>query len=48
MHVASQVHTAIIVPLAVWSIVREGEERGRDKAFGWNKNVGFVHAVASG
>jgi len=38
----------IIVPLALWSLAREAEERRSDKAFGWDDDVGFVHAVACG
>lgn len=48
IHVVSQVHTMIIVPLALWSLAREAEERRSDKAFGWDDDVGFVHAVACG
>lgn len=48
MHVVSQVHTVIIVPLALWTMAREMEERETDKAFGWHGDVGFLHAIACG
>lgn len=48
MHVVSQVHTAIIVPMSLWSLAREAEDRARDKAFGWDDDMGFVLAVACG
>jgi hypothetical protein len=48
MHVVSQVHTVIILPLVLWALAREGQAIREDKAFGWDDNVGFVHAVACG
>lgn len=48
IHVVSQVHTVIIVPLSLYILATETKERGRDRAFGWAEEVGFVHAIAVG
>ncbi|TFK42345.1 TLC domain-containing protein [Crucibulum laeve] len=48
IHVVSQVHTLIIVPLALWCILSESPDRAKDPAFGWDERAGFVHAIAAG
>ncbi|EDR14781.1 uncharacterized protein LACBIDRAFT_305847 [Laccaria bicolor S238N-H82] len=48
IHVVSQVHTVIILPLSLWCILIESPERTSDRAFGWEKNIGYVHAIACG
>ncbi|KAF8163559.1 TLC domain-containing protein [Crassisporium funariophilum] len=48
IHVVSQVHVVIIVPYALWVILNEKPDRGAERAFGWDENVGYVHAIACG
>lgn len=48
IHVVSQLHAVIIVPLALWVLSREPPERGTDRAFGWGFDIGQVHAIACG
>jgi len=45
IHVVSQVHTVIIVPLSLWVL---WNEHIKDRAFGWDEQVGYVHAIACG
>ncbi|KAF8921023.1 TLC domain-containing protein [Mucidula mucida] len=46
IHVVSQAHVVVIIPLAVRALnLQELED---DKAFGWNEQVGLLTAVASG
>ncbi|KAG5643227.1 hypothetical protein DXG03_001311 [Asterophora parasitica] len=46
IHVVSQLHALIIVPYALWVIAHESA--APDRAFGWDENVGHVHAIACG
>ncbi|GLB34737.1 putative TRAM, LAG1 and CLN8 homology domain [Lyophyllum shimeji] len=48
IHVVSQVHTVIIVPLSLWVLWHESPERVQDRAFGWDHRTGYVHAIACG
>lgn len=48
IHVVSQIHVIIVVPLVIWVLARETKERSEDRAFGWSEDVGFVHAIACG
>ncbi|KAF5331117.1 hypothetical protein D9619_005379 [Psilocybe cf. subviscida] len=48
IHVVSQVHVLIIIPMALWCIWNESPEWSQDKAFGWDSRVGYVHAIACG
>ncbi|KAF5380871.1 hypothetical protein D9615_004148 [Tricholomella constricta] len=48
IHVVSQIHTLIIVPYAAWVLWHESPARGADRAFGWDEQVGYVHAIACG
>ncbi|KAF8077735.1 TLC domain-containing protein [Lyophyllum atratum] len=48
IHVVSQVHTVIIVPFALWVLWNESPVRNQDRAFGWDEQVGYVHAIACG
>lgn len=48
IHVVSQVHAVVVVPLALWVLYNEPPERVRDRAFGWDDRVGYVHAFACG
>ncbi|KAF8643855.1 hypothetical protein AX16_008872 [Volvariella volvacea WC 439] len=50
IHVVSQVHTVIVVPLALWNIYKEpsGYIDNQEKAFGWTDSAGFLHAIACG
>lgn len=48
IHVVSQVHTLIIVPMSIWCMVGESEEMENNKAFGWSDRVGYTFAVACG
>jgi len=46
IHVVSQVHALIVVPLALRSL--EFEELEKDRAFGWHPEIGTLEAVACG
>ncbi|KNZ79336.1 hypothetical protein J132_10687 [Termitomyces sp. J132] len=48
IHVVSQIHAILIVPLSLWALYYEPAERAGDRAFGWDERVGYVHAVACG
>ncbi|KAF9014057.1 TLC domain-containing protein [Cyathus striatus] len=48
IHVVSQVHTVIIVPLSLWVILKEEPGRDQERAFGWDDRAGPVFAIASG
>jgi len=48
MHVVSQVHCVVIVPLALWVIWTEKPGREGDAAFGWDEKAGVAHAIACG
>lgn len=48
IHVVSQVHVIIVVPYAFWSILHDSPERLLNPAFGWDKQAGYVHAIACG
>jgi len=37
-----------VVPYASWCILNESPERGQNRAYGWDKHVGHVHAIACG
>lgn len=46
MHIVSQVHALIIIPLA-WNAIHI-ESLEKDRAFGWDDYNGFVQAIACG
>lgn len=46
IHVVSQVHSIIIVPLALRTLHLSALEK--DRAFGWHPDSGFVQAIACG
>ncbi|KAJ7582983.1 TLC domain-containing protein [Mycena floridula] len=46
IHIVSQVHAAIIVPLALTTLNLDSLDK--DRAFGWDDRSGFVQAVACG
>ncbi|KAG5654123.1 hypothetical protein H0H81_007175 [Sphagnurus paluster] len=46
IHVVSQVHAVLIVPLSLW--VLWNESPAPDRAFGWDARAGHVYAVACG
>ncbi|KAG6865932.1 hypothetical protein C0991_010433 [Blastosporella zonata] len=51
IHIVSQIHALIIVPLSLWVVLTESSSRGADhhaRAFGWDDRVGYVHAIACG
>jgi len=48
IHVVSQVHTLIIVPVALWCIANEGPETEQNRAFGWDARIGYAYAIACG
>ncbi|KAF6763948.1 TLC domain-containing protein [Ephemerocybe angulata] len=48
IHVVSQVHTLIIVPMSIWCIWKEDGALDSDRAFGWDDRVGYTYAVACG
>jgi len=48
IHVVSQVHAVIIVPFALWVLWNESPARNQDRAFGWDEQVGYAHAIACG
>jgi hypothetical protein len=48
IHVVSQVHTLIIVPMSIWCIVNQNEDIANDRAFGWDDRVGYTYAIACG
>lgn len=48
IHVVSQVHALIVVPLAIWAIWNEGPETEQNRAFGWDHRIGYAYAVALG
>ncbi|KJA16874.1 hypothetical protein HYPSUDRAFT_71051 [Hypholoma sublateritium FD-334 SS-4] len=48
IHIVSQVHVLLVVPCALWCIVHQSPENEQDRAFGWDAQVGYVHAIAAG
>ncbi|KJA27065.1 hypothetical protein HYPSUDRAFT_63325 [Hypholoma sublateritium FD-334 SS-4] len=48
IHIVSQVHVLVVVPYALWCIVHQSPENEQDRAFGWDAQVGHVHAIAAG
>lgn len=48
IHVVSQLHTLIIVPMSIWCILKESEEVENNRAFGWDDRVGHTFAIACG
>ncbi|PFH54160.1 hypothetical protein AMATHDRAFT_72687 [Amanita thiersii Skay4041] len=50
IHVVSQCHVLVVVPLALWCIMIEtpGRNDDWDRAFGWDEHAGIVHAIACG
>ncbi|RDB21125.1 putative TLC domain-containing protein C17A2.02c [Hypsizygus marmoreus] len=48
IHVVSQIHALLIVPLALYVRAHESAARREDRAFGWDGRVGMLHAIACG
>ncbi|KAH6918382.1 TLC domain-containing protein [Coprinopsis sp. MPI-PUGE-AT-0042] len=48
IHVVSQVHALVVVPMAMWAIWNEGPETEQNRAFGWDDRIGQAYAVALG
>lgn len=48
IHVVSQLHTLIIVPMSIWCMVKESEELENNRAFGWDDRIGHTFAIACG
>ncbi|TFK30116.1 DUF887-domain-containing protein [Coprinopsis marcescibilis] len=48
IHVVSQVHAVIIVPVALWCILSEGPETEQNRAYGWDDKIGYAYAIACG